>query len=68
MGSVQDSRYLGGVNELTIITDIKKGRPPDGVLTYKQMLQRVLDSVQNREERGIPTPIRLIETIHFARW
>ncbi|MVF10846.1 hypothetical protein FT643_01710 [Ketobacter sp. MCCC 1A13808] len=68
MGSVQDSRYLGGVNELTIITDIKKGRTPDGVLTYKQMLQRVLDSVQNREERGIPTPIRLIETIHFARW
>lgn len=28
----------------------------------------MLDSIANREKRGIPTPIRLIATIHFARW
>ena len=68
MPHVQDSRFLGGVNELTVITTIKKGRTPDGVLTYKQQLQKVLDSVLNRELKGIPTPIRLVQTIHFARW
>ncbi|HVL00140.1 MAG TPA: hypothetical protein VM553_10020 [Dongiaceae bacterium] len=68
MHLIQDSRYLGGVNELTIITNIRQGRIPGSTLTYKQQLQAVLDSIQNRELRGIPTPIRLIPTIHFARW
>ena len=68
MPHIQDSRYLGGVNEITIITTIKKGRTPEGVMTYKQRLQAVLDSVLNRELKGIPTPIRLVQTIHFARW
>lgn len=65
---LQDSRYLGGVNELTIITTIRQGRVPGTTLTYLQQLQAVLDSIRNRETRGIPTPIRLIATIHFARW
>lgn len=68
MLTMQDSRYLGGVNELTIITDIREGRVAGGVMTYKQKLESVLDSVQRREEQGIPTPIRLVDTIHFARW
>ena len=68
MTLLQDSRYLGGVNELTIITTIRQGRVPDTKLTYLQQLQGVLDSIRNREVRGIPTPIRLISTIHFARW
>ena len=68
MHLIQDSRYLGGVNELTIVTTIRQGRIPGSTLTYRQQLQAVLDSIQNRELRGIPTPIRLIPTIHFARW
>ncbi|MCK5791946.1 MAG: hypothetical protein KAH34_13935 [Ketobacter sp.] len=68
MPQIQDSRYLGGVNEITIITTIKRGRTPEGVMTYKQRLQSVLESVLNRELKGIPTPIRLVQTIHFARW
>jgi hypothetical protein len=68
MTMLQDSRYLGGVNELTIITTIRQGRVPGTTLTYLQQLQAVLDSIRNRETKGIPTPIRLIATIHFARW
>jgi len=68
MTSLQDSRYLGGVNELTVITTIREGRVPGSTLTYLQQLEAVLDSIANREKRGIPTPIRLIATIHFARW
>lgn len=68
MRVIQDSRYLGGVNEVTIITPIRSGRVPDGLLTYREQLKAVIDSVQNRELRGIPTPVRLIPTIHFARW
>jgi len=68
MSQLQDSRYLGGVNELTVITTIRQGRVPGTTLTYLQQLQAVLDSIRNREMRGIPTPIRLIATIQFARW
>lgn len=68
MPVIQDSRYLGGVNEVTIITPIKRGRIPNGLLTYREQLKATIDSVQNREIRGIPTPVRLIPTIHFARW
>lgn len=68
MRVIQDSRYLGGVNEVTIITPVKSGRVADGLLTYRDQLKAVIDSVQNRELRGIPTPVRLIPTIHFARW
>lgn len=68
MRVIQDSRYLGGVNEVTIITPIKQGRVDGGLLTWKEQLKAGIDSVQNRERRGIPTPIRLIPTIHFARW
>lgn len=68
MTRVQDSNYLGGVNEVTIITRIKPGRTPEGVMTYQKRLESVLNSVRDREIHGIPTPIRLILTIHFARW
>lgn len=68
MNVIQDTRYLGGANEVTIITPIKSGRVPGSLLTYREQLKAVIDSVQNRELRGIPTPIRLIPTIHFARW
>ncbi len=68
MFSAQDARFSGGVNELTIITTVKPGRPPGAVFTYLQQLQTVLDSVRDRETSGVPTPIRLVSTIHFARW
>ncbi len=56
MTQLQDSRYLGGVNELTVITTIRQGRVPGSTLTYLQQLQAVLDSIRNRETKGIPTP------------
>jgi hypothetical protein len=68
MTRVQDCNYLGGVNEITIITPIKPGRTPEGIMTYQQRLEAVLKSIRDREMQGIPTPIRLILTIHFARW
>ena len=66
--SAQDARFGGGANELTIITEIKPGRPAGSVLTYKQQLEKVLESIRSREMAGIATPIRLVSTIHFARW
>jgi len=68
MSFLQDSNFFGGVNEVTIITKIKPGRTPEGVMTYRQRLETVLSSVRDREIHGVPTPIRLILTIHFARW
>ena len=68
MDELQDSRFLGVANEITIITPIKQGRIPGSSVTFKDKLAGVLSSIYRRELSGIPTPIRLIDTIHFARW
>src|SRR5271163_2361991 len=62
------SKTLGGVTEVTLFTPIRPGLVPGEGRTYEQRLAGALDSVQQRVEAGIPTPIGLMPTIHFARW
>ncbi len=68
MDQYAESKRVGAVSEVTLITPIKPGRIPGEYRTYRRRLENVLDSVQNREEQDIPTPIRVIKTIHYARW
>jgi hypothetical protein len=63
-----DSKTVGGVSEVTLLTPIKKGTVPGETRTYEQRLNDELGSVQRRVAAGIPTPIGRIPSIHFARW
>src|SRR6185436_8570170 len=63
-----DSKMVGGVSEITLLTPIKKGNVPNERRTFEQRLHDGLRSVQDRIEGGYPTPIGRIPTIHFARW
>ena len=63
-----DSKYVGGVGEVTLLTPIKKGLVPGELRTYEQRLHAELQSVQQRIEKGFPTPVARLPTIHFARW
>jgi hypothetical protein len=65
---VAESRMIGGVSEVTLLTPIKPGLVKGQGQTYEQRLQRELDSVQRRVAQRIPTPIGVMPTIHFARW
>jgi hypothetical protein len=62
------SKYAGGVGEVTLFTPIKKGLVPGELRTYEQRLYAELQSVQQRLDKGFPTPIGRLPTIHFARW
>lgn len=72
-----DSKFVGGVSELTLFTPIKRGfvvhrddagREVREARTYEQRLHDHLRSVQKRIDEGILTSVSRIATIHFARW
>jgi hypothetical protein len=62
------SKTVGGVSEVTLFTPIRKGPVPGEGRSYEQRLRDVLDSVQQRAAKGVPTPAGKIPTIHYARW
>jgi hypothetical protein len=63
-----ESKFVGGVSEVTLLTPIKKGLIPGEFWTYEQRLHSVLAEIQSRVEKNYPTPIQLVPVIHFARW
>ena len=63
-----ESKSVGGVSEVTLLTPINPGPIPGEGRTYEQRLRAALASVQRRIEQGVPTVIGSVPTIHFARW
>jgi len=63
-----ESKSIGGVSEVTLLTPIRQGTVPGETRSYEQRLNDELLSVQRRIEAKLPTPIGQIASIHFARW
>jgi hypothetical protein len=63
-----ESKTLGVVSELSLLTPITPGRIPGERRTYEERLRDHLDSLQRREAASIPSFVRPITMIHFARW
>ena len=63
-----ESATAGGVSEVTLFTPVRSGFIPGESRTYEERLRSVLASVQRRAAQGVPTPIGLMPTIHYARW
>jgi hypothetical protein len=63
-----ESKTLGIVSELSLLTPIKPGRVPGERRTYEERLRDYLDSLQRRESASIPSFVRPITAIHYARW
>jgi hypothetical protein len=63
-----ESKNVGGVSEVTLLTPIKKGLIPGEGRTYEQRLHQALTLTQERIANGYPTAASTIPTIHFARW
>jgi hypothetical protein len=62
------SKFVGGVTELTLLTPITPGPIPGQRRTYEERLRQELASIQRRVDRGLNTPISVIPTIHYAGW
>lgn len=61
------SATMGGVTEIAVMAPIIRGRAPGERLTYEEKLRRVIESIANRAERGIPHQLNTISSIHFGR-
>src|SRR6185295_19570604 len=62
------SKFVGGVTELVLLTPITPGPIPGQRRTYEERLRQELGSIQRRVDRGLNTPISVIPTIHYAGW
>jgi hypothetical protein len=56
------------VSELSLLTPIKPGLVPGERRTYEERLRDHLESLQRRESASIPSFVRPITAIHYARW
>jgi hypothetical protein len=65
---VAQSKFVGGVTELVLLTPITPGPIPGQRRTYEERLRQELGSIQRRVDRGLNTPISVIPTIHYAGW
>ncbi len=65
---VAQSKFVGGVTELVLLTPITPGPIPGQRRTYEERLRQELASIQRRVDRGLNTPISVIPTIHYAGW
>ena len=63
-----ESKSAGVASELSLLTPIKPGLVPGERRTYEERLRDHLESLQRRETVSIPSFIRPITAIHFARW
>lgn len=61
------SASMGGVTEIAVMAPIIKGRVPGERLTYEEKLRRVIASISDRAQRGIPHQLSTIPSIHFGR-
>jgi hypothetical protein len=62
------SKFVGGVTELVLLTPIIPGPIPGERRTYEERLRSELASIQRRVNLGLNTPISVIPTIHYAGW
>ena len=61
-----DSKTVGGVTEVAVLAPIKKGRVPGERCTYEERVRTLVATIQQRVDRGIPTELDEVPTIHFG--
>ncbi|MEX3009611.1 hypothetical protein [Hoeflea sp. TYP-13] len=61
------SATMGGVTEIAVMAPIINGRVPGERLTYEEKLRRVIATITDRAEQGIPHQLQTIPSIHFGR-
>src|SRR5262249_10123787 len=61
------SKTVGGVTEIAVLTPVKTGVAPSERRTYEERLIAVIDNLEDRHRRGLPTELNKIPAIHFGR-
>jgi hypothetical protein len=61
------SKTVGGVTEIAVLAPVKTGVAPLERRTYEERLLAVIDNLEDRHRRGLPTELTKIPAIHFGR-
>jgi hypothetical protein len=61
------SKTVGGITEIAVLAPVKKGVVPLERRTYEERLLSVIDNLEDRHRRGLPTELTKIPVIHFGR-
>jgi hypothetical protein len=61
------SKTIGGVSEIAVLAPVRKGCPPQENRTYEQRLREVIDNIMQRHQKGFPTELSRVPSIHFGR-
>lgn len=61
------SKTIGGVSEIAVLAPVRKGCPPQESRTYEQRLCEVIDNLMQRHQKGLPTELSRVPSIHFGR-
>ncbi len=67
VGDWINSRALGDVTEICVMSPIRLGRVPGERRTFEERLRFKIDRLMQRAEQGKPNVLNRIFTIHFAR-
>ncbi len=66
-GNWIESRSLGDVTEICVMSPVRLGRVPGERRTFEERLRFKIASLMGRAEDGLPNVLNRITTIHFAR-
>src|SRR5262245_51831773 len=61
------SKTVGGITEIAVLVPVKTGVVPLERRTYEERLLAVIDNLEDRHRRGLPTELTKIPAIHFGR-
>lgn len=62
-----DSKSIGGISEIAVLSPIKRGCVPGERRTYEERLAAAIENLAARHQQGLPTELGRIPTIHFGR-
>jgi len=61
------SKMIGRTSEIAVLTPIRQGCVPGERRTYEERARALIDNLQGQHERGMPTILSTIPSIHFGR-
>lgn len=61
------SKTIGGISEIAVLAPIKTGRPQGEHRTHEERLAEAIQNLADRHQKGLPTELGRIPSIHFGR-
>jgi hypothetical protein len=62
-----NSKTVGGISEIAVLSPIRRGCPPGERRSYEECVATAVQNLADRHQQGLPTELGRIPAIHFGR-